>query len=426
MQNTLDRRNIFIIIYYILLLALFLSWQNPNSVPGGASRIAYMIAVFAPVFIGNRRWLIAPVVIVFFTLAKFGYTSSYMPAMWYTYVFAIIAALCLSKGYGSFNMDKRKAILLLVSLFVLSSSIDIITSGKPSDSTPTLFVVILFVLAFNFGETLDYKALSYSFVVLSFTLSLQYLLMGVTFTDTVNTGGFEREGFKDINYSACIISLGVMVCLIHLFTVRFKENLKLSVLVCLTIVVSMLALAQNASRGSFFSIAAFFAFLIIFSNSKVGDKILIVSILALLLFLLYGNGYFDLLEYRLANDDRTGSRYYIWANKMSDFDRKSNVLTLLFGVGLQGGRDLGGGNSTHNDFLSFFLYYGIVGFLLFIAFMIFPFLKANRGNKGLVAAGTIGIAAISFTLEPFAKGMIPYYGFWLYLLVLGKIRKEQI
>ena len=119
MQTLSNIKYRYIVVYYLLLLGVFLSWQNPNSVPGGLLRIAYMTAVFAPIFIIRERWLIAPVVIVFHTLAHFGFTSSYMPDMWYSYVAFIVIAFIVTKNSMAFDSDKRKTLTLLIALFVI-------------------------------------------------------------------------------------------------------------------------------------------------------------------------------------------------------------------------------------------------------------------------------------------------------------------
>ena len=78
-----------------------------------------------------------------------------------------------------------------------------------------------------------------------------------------------------------------------------------------------------------------------------------------LVIYLYDEGYFDLLLYRIENDDSMGSgRGDIWKKKLLSFSETCSTFEWIFGVGIIKGFMLaftGGGYGFHNVFVAFFI-----------------------------------------------------------------------
>ena len=92
MTKVVINKDFFVYLYYILLLAIYLSWSNFNAVPGPMVRLAYLGATIVPVLFWTRSWF-AAVILLFSTLAQNSYSSSYLPSQDYTYLVVVIVAL---------------------------------------------------------------------------------------------------------------------------------------------------------------------------------------------------------------------------------------------------------------------------------------------------------------------------------------------
>ena len=102
------------LIYYIALLAVFLSWRNLEAVPGAGIRIGYMLAIMAPCYFFDKRWLPA-VMTLFLTLSTHGLSTAYLPAKLTTFIVLMVVGLVFLGGEG--KHDKKFQGLLMVLLF---------------------------------------------------------------------------------------------------------------------------------------------------------------------------------------------------------------------------------------------------------------------------------------------------------------------
>ena len=74
----------------------------------------------------------------------------------------------------------------------------------------------------------------------------------------------------------------------------------------------------------------------------------------------------------------------------------------------------------HNDYVAFLTEYGLIGFILFIYTLTYPLIKSKviGGDNTHIVASTIYLASCCFTLEPFSLGRIPYYMFYISIILL--------
>ena len=146
---------------------------------------------------------------------------------------------------------------------------------------------------------------------------------------------------------------------------------------------------------------------------------------------MYQFGLFNALEQRIIEDeDATGSgRTNIWALKLLLFSEEPTY-KLLTGLGNRGGFMLGyiGGYSFHNDFVAFFVSYGVIGFCLLVYMLLYPLclVRRNKENKAIVTALTIYLLLCCMTLEPLNAGRLTYFYMYLFIYILAKQKSPQM
>lgn len=416
------KNKILVIIYYAILLLLYASWNNLDSVPGAIMRIGYFAAVIFPCFVWVKDWYVM-VISTFTSLAMLGYSSSYMPVMPYSYLLVTIIFVLINRN-RCFGFDGH-----LLSVFIITAVYVTLVNmfeGELYPISTTMALSILLLLLFDNNSENSIQVFSYAFIAISIVMSIQFFLIGKDLVTVYSRAeGLERQGFSDINYSACVVGMGVFASVVELF--RHNNKTITKILLAFAIMLFLITMSLNASRGSMLAVALSIVIVLFYSKIKTRYKILSIIAIALAIFYLYTNDYLDLLIYRIQNDEgQGGNRGLIWRAKFAEFTENGNIIMWLFGVGLQGARDLANGVSTHNDFLSFLFSYGIIGFGLFLyLFFIYPF-KHRAANKVIILAALAYLSVCCFTLEPIAKGYHSYYYFWLYIIMMTIPSQEQI
>jgi len=412
------KKNLIFITYFFLLLLVFISWQNYESVPGGPLRIAYLAALVLPLY-SYKVTAFPAVLSLFYTIAMSGFTTSYMPTRVYTYIAVTGVAVALSMG----RQHQRVPTSVLL-LFLLVCLVNIVSDTSWQNVSSALLLLIMFFLIAdrNYDEQSD--LFTYSFIVISLVLSLYYIIIGPRFIMEYRTmEGLDRVGFTDINYGGTIVGMGAFAALVEYVRNRNLTTFR-KVLIWCTIALSAFSLVMNASRGAVLSVCVAAGVLVLFANIKSSYKLLTIVILAVFVSFLYTKGYMDLLLYRIENDEIGGGsgRTEIWRIKFDSFTTQANPFEWLMGMGYTGGRHIGWGSEQrafHNDFLAFFVDYGIAGLIVFLFFFFGPIYRM-QSNKPVVIAGIAFMLITCMTLEPFTAGRLPFFVFWFYLLQLSK------
>lgn len=413
---TKSKKTTALIVYYLLLVLLFMSWTDINTVPNGFVRLVFLGAVLFPAYLFENK-LIPAVMTLFLGASTHGFTSSYMPAMIYTYTAILPVGLVFFSPDGI--RSKVGVIMICVCFLLYVTIVNLISSFEFQDISQAL-IIALCILCYVDNRNEKYLHLmSCSFMIAAIMLSYSLLSWGATINALVIYGE-DGSGFHDVNYSSCVVSLGCIAALVELF--KNSKNKLVVVVSIATLAVSVLALALNASRASLLSIVISFAILILTSKTRKTYKILIVAFVVVGIWYLYMNDYFELLMKRIEMDDEGGTgRTEIWSIKLNAFFNESNILQMLFGWGYSGGRGLALSSlktiGFHNDFLAFLVEYGLVGGLLFLCFYFYPLWQAFKKHNNFLLVNAIcgGFFIICFTLEPLAAGRLPYYFFWIYM-----------
>lgn len=419
------KQNISILIYYGILLLIMISRKDATSEPPMVLRLAFLGAVTIPaVLLKNVSY--PAIITLFYTLATQGFAYSYMPYMKNIYVIItlLVAFYILSKKNISQKIPKY---LIFFTFYILS--IDLITSVNDDGSKVfqntfyNFFLIILFLVIIDKHKDNTLSLLQLSFSIISIILSYLFLTNREQFIHDELIGGMERSGWIDPNYFGTIIGMGTTVSLLKLFDENWKkENLFLKIICITVITLSIPTLLLNASRGAMLSVISAFIAISFLSKIKLWHKVVIVIVCAIMIIYLYTNEYFDLLLYRLENDSGTGSgRTDIWQSKLQAFSQ-GNILRIIFGHGYHGGMNIAGYYvGFHNDYIGFLVEYGIIGLCLFLYMLYYPIRKSFKNGKIQpdVVAIILYIAICSMTIEPFGLGVLPFYSFYMYALLLS-------
>lgn len=416
----------FFLVYYLLLI-IILQLQQSEVMPSTGIRLVFVGAVMWPLYTIRKDAL--PIVLsLFFTVTNYNFSYSYMP--YEVYQYDILIALGLVLGYHDKSFVKIKVpIFLYVWLFSVTI-IDIAWSLKINYLSYSILGMILLWPYMNFGNTDFLKTMSLCIIATGTVLASSYLLFASRYAEAyTGGGGFEREGWTDPNYFGCAVGMGIVAAGVEIVQKRY--NILMKLIFGFTILIMFACLAMNASRGAILAVGASSLILILVARIKNQYKVLFALMIVAMVIYLNDLGYFDLLKYRIENDDNGGSgRTIIWITKIEAFFSDQNPLpyiSCIFGLGLEEGRNLAQfrlvHTGFHNDFIAFLCEYGFVGLFIFIKWLWFPISKATS-NKLLVSAVIVYLIMCSMTLEPITAGRFSYFIFWLYALQLAVSQTE--
>lgn len=411
--------------YVLLLLIMFFLGKVYVDEPPMVLRLAFLAALFV-VPIKSNLALLPAILSCFFIISDKGVGYNILPSDYFLYCVPLL--LCVlgarKKRTGSFAVPG-----IVIAICVYSLIINIIASGLIQNLTYSCLIVVLYVLLSSTDYKVNYKTAAVFLAFASVTLSLTYFTVGAEFTRAYGSSGLERTGWVDPNYFSTTIGFPVLVSIAMLMSQ--KNNVLEIVLFLSNILLSTIVMVLVASRGGILSLAAGTCVLLYFSKIKFKYKILIFILIAAFVIYLFINDYFALLQYRIVMDETGGSgRIDIWRMKLRELGNSSPIFW-LFGMGYQNGIWLGGTPSNyycfHNDFVSYLVCYGIIGFVLFIHLLIYPIRTSNKKHYifPVVLSLIAYLAATSLTLEPMSSGSLGYYCYYFFVLLLVRYSNTE-
>lgn len=401
----------FIYIYYIILF-IIVAFRQSEAAPNLFLRIAFLSAFFIP-FIFFRKDFLPASLICFMTVGTYGYAYNFFPYEMTIYpILCFIILLITSKGNICFNKSISFFLFIVFYIFI----IDFFDSGKLQNILLSLSTILICGSLIQRKEQFVTLSMFYCFTIISFTISTIYLLNYDRFITSYNLAdGIERSGWVDPNYLSTIIGMGIVTSVILLLQHK-KANTFEKLFYIITIGISIITQLLLASRGGILSVCG--TIIIIFFFTKIPRKYKISIILCLILFIiwLYQNDYFTLLEYRIENDEGTGSgRTDIWETKLKLFYEQDNILNWIFGKGFQSAFELGAKDSVlgfHNDFIAILCGYGLIGILLFLYILYLPIKISSKEKRAIIIALIFYLVLSCSTLEPISAGRFTYFGFY--------------
>lgn len=421
-------------VYYAILLVIFALRQTATSEPPMLLRLGYMAAVLVPVFY-TKDVSYPAIITMFLTLTISGMNYSYMP---YTLSLYVLITLIFLLFYNAKSNSKTKIprIFIFFTLYVFFVDLVTGTIGGLAGSSffESNFYCMLLIIMFMMiiGEDINNKLNQFSICYAASTIVLSILFLTIgrqLFTESYFGTESDRTKWTDPNYFGMIVAMGTILGLIQLFSKDWKElKLIIKLMYLSAIIISLPVLVLNASRGAVLSVVVAFVILILVSKTKSFYKGMIVTLAIIAVYSLYTYHYFDLLIERIEYDDGTGStRTIIWKEKLNDF-ANGNVISMIFGYGRTGGANLGGRLiGFHNDFIGHLVDYGIVGFILFMNLLVYPIkiIPKKSSARPFVIVIIVYLATCFMTLEPFITGLLSYYVFYMYALLMAQNERDK-
>lgn len=408
-----------LLIYYLILLAILLSWTNDTTFPPMPLRIVFLLALVFPLFFNTNNLNITPSIFILFTAVSLNsFAKSYMPGGEYYWVYIILIVL-LYVRHKQTGIYMGAFYFLYLGLAITSLLTSTLYSEGILTITYTSFMIFLLAMYSKTNISQSVRFMSLAFSLVSFIFSVLFFLFADKYAIAYNQD-FDRSGWCDPNYFGMIIGMGIVSSFIEIFNGIKDRSSK--IFHYLNIPLSFIVVVVLASRGAVLSTIAAIGVMVTIADIKPRYKFLFLFLAGLFLLFLYSENYMDFLLFRIREDDGTGSgRTIIWANKINAFF-SGNFLEQLFGYGRAGGLKLGSHEPTgfHNDYVAMLCEYGYVGFVAFIFTLLYPIIKSLRKykNNAAVISTSVFMITCCYTLEPITAGNITFFFFMFYILML--------
>jgi hypothetical protein len=401
-----------IVIYYLLLLLIALSWTNKNLVePNIVLRVVYTIFFIIPLF---RYAIFIPVVITIFatirmfSVSPFGYLPS-QPIFYCGLIFVLYIY------YATAHFKSNDTHHGLIILFIIVGISNLINGSVEFSIIISLIIAIL-MGKFIKSKT-QLKLMEIGFILITFFLSIySFVFLNEFAIKTVATGKFERMYWTDPNYLGSVIVIGIVISFFYYLN-NVEEKIIFRIFYLTNVLMGFATLGLLASRGAFIAALLPIIYILYKKTKSIKNIFYVIAFGCIALFILWNTNISAPLIQRF-NENTTGTgseRTDIWESSFKAFYRL-DIVRILFGGGTNFsdylcGKAFGTGiKSAHNNYLQILYDYGIIGLVTFL-YVFYSWYKSNRNNI-LATSLILVIAIISMSLSP-----LIYFTFW-FLLVL--------
>lgn len=399
--------------YYLALLAIQIAISNPNFLLPNIARFIFMGMMFLPLY-KNIRYF--PFIVACFAGVSSLSFSPILPTNG-SFLFAISAIIFLP----SFNQKHNYEFLLFFTFCAINNLIygyiDI-----------NVYVQILSVLMCStfIRDKKDLDVLSLGLILSSLTLSIIFFINKNAFVATYSYAALGLERYSWINPNLLSGSLGTGLVLASMRVLNigeFQDNKITRIISIATICFSFAALVLNASRGALLASSLSICLLLLLSKVSIKYKLLITLIGALLIIYLWDSGFFKLIEARVNEDTlhSGGDRLNIWKGKISRFLEEGNIVDYLVGLGQEGCTNLYKHISTHNDLVTAFIGFGIVGIVWLMKILLYPVFMCKRRYRLVVIALWSYMVVECCVLEWMFRGYIVLFMYFVFIYKFAKI-----
>ena len=425
-NNTISKRERWLLLYYGILLVVLTSWRNIEMAPPMTLRLVFLALVLIPAFF--RKDVLPIALTCFLSIALNGYAYSYMPTMLYIYAGIVLVLSSVMIDRNSFQLPTSVLILTFYATVV-----NVIMGGRPMhDFTCSFAMFLLFYLMIGRDDSSFYDKMCFAYAVVTLVLSLLFLTAFDQFAVRYSALGsdLERSGWTDPNYFGTVLGIGTVFSVLQLYNRKDLTTL-VRIFYIVVIGVSVIALVTNASRGSIVAVAGSLAVVMLFSRARPVYKLLTLVAAVVFIIFIYNSGYMDLLIYRSMDDtaDTAGGRTTIWINKLNVWIN-GGLFNVIFGTGIEAGYLVTGKNlGFHNDFVAALVDFGIIGFVVFMSALLRPIVTVFRrktANRVTVYTLSAYLFLTSMSLEPLTSGRFPYVMLLLSIYIIanqGVMRK---
>lgn len=391
--------NKYIYIWYLLLHFVCLSWTNIGLVePPAVLRFIVTLGVFLPLV---KYFWMAPAIFILFVGLRFNSVApfGYIPQSWSVYeyliLFVAILHVAIFKNEKIFSFS-RSQILLFVFLFL----IDLINIQPFSKMF--LFCLMLFMLYNSIQNRKSLNLTVLSFIILTITLSVYYFVFAKEFTAAYFGSHEERATWVDPNYFGVLLGCGVILASAYIYrSINVNLNIVYRILFITCIILGVMVVALQASRGAMLAVAIAMVTQLLFSRTKLYLKFLFLFATIVGVICLFQSDYFNLLITRIEEDGGTGSgRTEIWASKLTEWSE--NPLN-YFGTGYYGSvlYFKPYNFDCHNEYVSIIINYGFIGIsILFVS--VYKLLCIVR-NRAFIWSVAFFVLTAFMTLSPITQ-----------------------
>lgn len=226
----------------------------------------------------------------------------------------------------------------------------------------------------------------------------------------------------DPNYAAFFILVGVTAIAVCFAVYGQHINFILRVLLLATGILGIITMSYFASRTSFIILGILGALYLLYNFRRAKTVVQTLLGITLMGFVLEQYGYFEpvLTRFQTVTTSSAGGRLEIQSALLETLV-KSDILTILFGNGYLTAGYFGLGMQAHNTYVSIIFGFGLVGFLLYCAYLIRIYLplKGNLYQPFLIMFWFLCVYGLA--LEPYH---IPE-GFLMFCLLSGIANLEE-
>ena len=416
------KKRAFIEFYYAILLFLLIETWASTSLASLPVRVLYLGLLFLPL-LSNREFL-APCLILFWTTAQLSFGYSLMPTESYYYVAITLVFVAVTLLRNKKPIRFPYPLLFLFFLFVVL--VNLATNGELQKVSYSSILFLLLLLTINDNLSEVTEMIGYAFILVTLICSILVLINLSALTISYSSD-LDRVMTGSINYSCSTLGIGSVIALSQSLNVR--KNWWWRIVCIITIIISLFVLVIQASRGAILAVAVADIAILLFQRIKLIYKLLGIALVVAFVFFLYDGSYMDLLIYRIQTDDGAGTnRLVMWEQKLSAFQESANVFHYLFGIGFENAWKLGGAGKAyvgcHNDFLAFFIEYGIFGFIMFLGMILYPLYCSPRNARISIIPLFLFIVSDCISLEPYSMGYPPMYCLLLYIYLLSASKRD--
>ncbi len=418
MDSALSNNTIRFIVYYIVVAAATFLLMQPFYEPPMMVRLFMLALIFVPTFWAPR--ILPAIFLVFFGADSSSFTHI-LPAN-DIYIFFVVLV--------SYLMYPNKSRFFLNALFVLGYFFICSVIHLEVGSTFFWFFIAI-LLADMIKDKEELQLLFCAYLALSLFLGLLFLTHWQTFLIQYSLAedGLERSSWINPNVFGGAIAAGGVLAMSYLTGILdFVKTRFMTWLSIATAIIVALVLIMNASRGAFIAFSLCSLLMFIRTDSKLYVKILVSVIIVGFIYFMYTHNLFDLLLARIENENTStvGGRTEIWMKKIPAFVDSSDYLQLLFGIGQTACVNIAIYFSTHNDFVTSFIAYGLIGFLIFVyTFFVYPVIKSDSEKRIRVLLLLIYLFAECMVLEPLFRGYFVEIFFYFFILKFIMIEASE-
>lgn len=406
-------------LYYLVLLAVVFVLMRPNYNPPMAIRIGLLGLIFIPAVFYHMK-LIPALFILFIVVDKTSFTHVLPTTHFYYLGLAFICYLIYSKKTKFLFF----AVLAIFYFFIIA-----LCYADVRDSF--VFCLIAVFISSMVDDKNDISLMFIAFVCASLFLELLFFVNGEAFLqEYTDSGGMERVGWINPNVFGGAIAAGGVLAVAYLSGILKIHRTKLVTLMSIaTAVLTSVVLALNASRGALFAFVIPSALMILTTKLKWYMKVLLLIAAGIIVYLIVTSYAFELMMLRLESETMSdaGGRSVVWEAKLNYFNNNTNFMEKLFGIGQSNTISLSQYHvSTHNDFITALIAYGVVGLLLFLyIIVILPITKSGKGDRLAISALLIYMIVECCVLEPIFRGYFVEIMFYFFILRYAMISKSE-